>query len=175
MRTERVLLWLDGVEPLQETSGALRDAALKALLQELATGQLGLVVCTTRIRMDIPDSTSLDLDNLTPAQGGEYLRTLRVAGTDDELQQASQEYWNNALAITLLGAYLIDFCGGDIRRRVEIAQLMVDDAEHGADARRVIAAYAEMFAGKPELDILCALGYFNRPAEPEALKLVQPV
>lgn len=31
-----------------------------------------------------------------------------------------------------------------------------------------------MYAGEPELDILRALGYFDRPAEPEALKLVMP-
>jgi len=35
-------------------------------------------------------------------------------------------------------------------------------------------AYARMFEGKPELDILRALGYFDRPAEPAALKLVLP-
>jgi hypothetical protein len=31
-----------------------------------------------------------------------------------------------------------------------------------------------MFAGAPELDILRALGYFDRPAEPAALRLVLP-
>jgi hypothetical protein len=55
LRQERVLLILDGVEPMQDGAGTLRDAALKALLQELDTANRGLVVCTTRIRMDIPD------------------------------------------------------------------------------------------------------------------------
>jgi len=32
----------------------------------------------------------------------------------------------------------------------------------------------DRFAGKPELDILRALGYFDRPAEPAALQLVLP-
>jgi hypothetical protein len=170
MRKERVLLLLDGVEPLQESGGAMRDAALKALLQELATGHLGLVVLTTRVRMDIPEATALDLDNLTPEQGAEYLRSLKVEGADDELQQASREYWNHALALTLLGTYLVDFCGADIRRRNEIPRLM-GESEH---ARGVIAAYGRTFAGKPEADILRALGYFDRPAEPAALRLVLP-
>jgi len=168
LREDRVLLLLDGVEPLQDAAGAVRDAALKALLQELATGHRGLVVCTTRIQLDIPEAIPLDLDNLTPEQGAEYLRTLKVEGTDEELQQASREYWNHALALTLLGTYLIDFCEADIRRRVEIPELI---DEH---ARRVIAAYERMFDGKPELDILRALGYFNRPAESAALRLVRP-
>ena len=35
-------------------------------------------------------------------------------------------------------------------------------------------AYARMYKDRLELDILRALGYFDRPAEPEALKLVLP-
>jgi tetratricopeptide (TPR) repeat protein len=178
LRQERLLLILDGVEPLQDPSGALRDAALKALLQELDTANRGLVVCTTRLRMDIPDdpprARALDLDNLTPEQGAEYLRHLKVEGTDEELQQASREYWNHALALTLLGTYLTDFCDADIRRRVEIPKLIGEEVREGAHASRVIAAYERVFAGKPELAILRALGHFDRPAEPEALKLVMP-
>ena len=165
-----MLLILDGVEPLQDPAGPMRDAALKALLQELATGHRGLVVCTTRVQMDIPEAVPLNLDNLTSEQGAEYLRNLKVEGTDEELQEASREYWNHALALTLLGTYLVDFCEADIRRRVEIPKLMDEDAH----AHRVIAAYGRMFAGKPEVDILRALGYFDRPAEPAALKLVLP-
>jgi tetratricopeptide (TPR) repeat protein len=179
LRQERLLLILDGVEPLQDyPSGALRDPALKALLQEFDTANRGLVVCTTRLRMDIPDdpprALSLDLDNLTPEQGAEYLRHLKVEGTDEELQQASREYWNHALALTLLGTYLADFCCADIRRRVEIPKLIVEETREGAHASRVIAAYERVFAGKPELAILRALGHFDRPAESEALRLVRP-
>jgi hypothetical protein len=128
--------------------------------------------------MDIPDDPprvlSLDLDNLTPEQGAQYLRHLKVEGTDAELQQASREYWNHALALTLLGTYLTDFCGADIRRRVEIPKLAVEEVREGVHASRVIAAYERVFAGKPELAILRALGYFDRRAEPEALRLVRP-
>ena len=61
LRQERVLLILDGVEPIQEADGTLRDSALKALLQELATENQGLVVCTTRVRIDVPEAVPLDL------------------------------------------------------------------------------------------------------------------
>ena len=124
LREERVLLILDGLEPLQDSTGTLRDLALKALLQELDTANKGLVLCTTRFRMDIPDDVpramSINLDNLTPEQGAEYLRRLTVQGNGDELQAASQEYWNHALALTLLGTYLVDFCEADVRRRGDI-------------------------------------------------------
>jgi tetratricopeptide (TPR) repeat protein len=51
---------------------------------------------------------------------------------------------------------------------------MVDELKAGVHARHVMAAYARMFEGTPELDILRALSYFDRPAEPAALKLVLP-
>ncbi|WP_143515431.1 helix-turn-helix domain-containing protein [Pseudooctadecabacter jejudonensis] len=54
----RVLLVLDGLEPLQYPSGtehaaegALRDLGLKALLQSLAHGASGLTIITTRLRV----------------------------------------------------------------------------------------------------------------------------
>ncbi len=42
MREERVLLILDGMEPLQDASGDLRDAALKALLRGVVRAPPGL-------------------------------------------------------------------------------------------------------------------------------------
>lgn len=163
LRQEKALLLLDGVEPLQDANGEMKDQALKALLQELDTHNVGLVLCTTRIRLtDLPDdgdrARSWDLDNLSPAAGLAYLRRLGVKGEDDELQQASKDYGHHALALTLLGHYLVDFCEGDVRREVEIPKLMVDEVKHGGHARRVMAAYEQTFAGKPELHILKALG-----------------
>ena len=179
LRKERVLLLLDGCEPLQDAAGDMKDSALKTLLQELATQNKGLVVCTTRVRInDVPDdpprAQSIDLDNLDPEHGAEYLRHLGVDGTEEELREASTAYGNHALALTLLGTYLVDFCDKDVRRRIEIPKLMVDELKAGAHARHVMEAYAHMFEGKPELEILRALAYFDRPAEPAALKLVLP-
>ena len=77
LRQERLLLILDGVESLQDSSGTLREEAeaLKALLQELNTANHGLAVCVTRVRIDIPDDPprvrSVGLDDLTPEQGME--------------------------------------------------------------------------------------------------------
>jgi tetratricopeptide (TPR) repeat protein len=179
LRNTRVLLLLDGCEPLQDATGDMKDSALKALLQELATQNKGLVICTTRVRInDVPDdpprAQSIDLDNLDPEHGAEYLRHLGVEGTEEELREASKAYGNHALALTLLGTYLVDFCEKDVRRRIEIPKLMIDEVKAGAHARHVMEAYARMFAGKPELEFLRALAYFDRPAEPAALKLVLP-
>jgi tetratricopeptide (TPR) repeat protein len=179
MRRERTLLILDGIEPLQEADGSLRDLALKALLQELAVRNSGMALVTTRVRLadlldDPPHAISLDLENLAPADGARYLAHLGVRGPEEELCEASEAYGNHALALTLLGTYLVTFCEADIRRRADTREFEVDDTQPGRHARHVMASYARMYAGKPELDILCALGYFDRPAEREALKLVLP-
>jgi len=183
LRKERVLLILDGIEPLQDPSGSLRDLALKALLQELAARNAGMVLATTRVRLiDVPDaladeaphSLSLDLENLYPVDGARYLKHLGVRGDEQELRAASEAYENHALALTLLGTYLVSFCDADIRRRADIRELQVDEIKPGRHARKVMASYARMYAGEPELDIMRALGYFDRPAEPAALKLVLP-
>jgi len=179
MREERVLLILDGMEPLQEPSGGLKDSALKVLLEELSVHNRGLVLCTTRVRLtDVPDDApadqSLDLNNLTPEDGARYLRHLNVEGQDDELLKASNDFGNHALALTLLGNYVADFLDGDIRRRADIKDLGVKDNKPGNHARKVMQGYERMFAGMPEASILRALGYFDHPAEPDALKLVLP-
>ena len=178
LRNEKVLLILDGIEPLQDHTGTILDSALKALLQELDTANEGMVLCTTRVRLEIPDdpprAVSLELENLTPESGGAYLLKLGVEGEEEELQQASEEFGNHALALTLLGTYLVDFMDADIHRRIEIRELMGDQVKYGPHAQRMMEAYERMFNGKPEAAILRALGFFNRPAEPEALKLVLP-
>jgi hypothetical protein len=183
LRRERVLLILDGIEPLQDPSGNLRDLALKSLLQELAARNAGMVLATTRVRLiDVPDaladeaphSLSLDLENLEPADGARYLAHLGVRGPEDELRAASVAYENHALALTLLGTYLATFCEAKIERRADIRELQVDETKPGRHARKVMASYARMYKGEAELDILRALGYFDRPAEPAALKLVLP-
>src|ERR1017187_2337984 len=140
LRRERALLILDGVEPLQDPSGGLRDLALKALLQELAARNAGLVLATTRVRLtDVPDdkpqALSLDLENLAPADGARYLAHLGVRGPGDELRAASEAYENHALALTLLGTYLVTFCEADIGRRTDIRELEVKEIKPGRHAR----------------------------------------
>jgi tetratricopeptide (TPR) repeat protein len=120
------------------------------------------------------DSLSLDLENLEPADGARYLEHLGVRGPEDELRAASEAYDNHALALTLLGTYLVTFCEAKIERRTDIRELQVDETRSGRHARKVMASYARMYDGEAELDILRGLGYFDRPAGPAALKLVMP-
>jgi hypothetical protein len=169
------LLILDGLEPLQHPpgpqEGQLKDAALYTLLVELATQQSGLCVVTTRERVgdlvELENGTVIqhELERLSSQAGTKLLRSLGVKGRRKELGEAVKEYEGHALALTLLGSYLADVYGGDIRRRAEIESLE-EDVRHGRHAERVMRAYEKWLGEGVELTILRLLGLFDRPAEP---------
>jgi nucleoside phosphorylase/tetratricopeptide (TPR) repeat protein len=178
IRQARTLLVLDGLEPLQHPpgpqEGRLKDAALQALLVELAARQDGLCVISTRERVgDLVEFengtvTQHELEHLTPKAGAQLLRAQQVKGNNDELEQAAKEYEGHALALTLLGSYLADVCGGDIRRRNEIESLE-EDVRHGGHAERVMRAYEKWLGEGVELALLRLLGLFDRPAEASSI------
>jgi tetratricopeptide (TPR) repeat protein len=176
IRAQRTLLVLDGLEPLQQPpnelgliEGRLKEQSMQALLRELAAGQPGLCVISTRVPvagLEDYESAALryDLDQLAPEAGAQLLRKLGVTGEDGELEQAAEEFGGHSLALTLLGGYLNEVFGGDVRRRHEIEALTAD-AQHGGHARRVMASYEKWLGDGPELAVLRLLGLFDRPAD----------
>lgn len=184
LRQERTLLILDGLEPLQHPpgpqEGRLKDAAMQALLVELAAQQSGLCVISTRERVgdliEFEDSTVIqhNLEKLSPQAGAQILRSLNVKGDDTELEQASREFGGHAFSLTLLGSYLDEALEGDIRRRKEIENLF-DDTRYGEKAQAMIAAYERWLSDGMELAILRLLGFFDRPADlPSIVALREP-
>ena len=181
VRRERTLLVLDGVEPLQHPpgplAGRLKDPALAALIKSLARSNPGLLVISTREAVDdvasLEDASAprLDLGTLRDDDGAALLDLLGVTGTLKERRATSAAYQGHALALSLLGTYLVKACGGEIRQLPEID---VDEAvaAQGSHAWRVIAAY-EGWLGEREVSVLRLLGLFDRPAEPEALAVLR--
>jgi tetratricopeptide (TPR) repeat protein len=175
VRERRTLLILDGVEPFTEPSedfgGQLKDAGLRSLLNGLIWSNPGLCVVTSRLMIsDLRDSAhvvNLDLTNLSPADAAMYLTSLKVRGTEEELEQASREYGGHALELTLLGQYLVATCQGDVRRRDRI------HAKPSSRLDRIMEAYESWWQGRPELSILRVLGLFDRRADAAALEAVR--
>ncbi len=177
VRSERTLLILDGMEPLQlppgPNEGHVNDPALQALLRELAADNPGLCVVTTRVKVAdlerFPNTTRpIDLNTLPPEAGAELLRSLGVKGPDEELLQASKDFGNHAFTLTLMGTYLVKAHGGDVRKRNEIKLTKAAAAISGAHARNMMAWYEKWFdqnGRHAEVSILRMLGLFNRPAE----------
>ncbi|MBI1766682.1 MAG: TIR domain-containing protein [Acidobacteria bacterium] len=186
LRAERTILILDGVEPLQYPpnsaglrEGGLKDRALQTILTQLAAQQPGLCVITSRERLSdlngYDETTVIQraLDHLpyasTMGATGEQpcaqlLRALGVTGDDAEMLAAAQEFKGHAYGLTLLGSYVAEVLGGDLRRRKDIANLF-DDDRFGSQADRMIAAYETWLGDGVEVAILRLLGLFDRPAE----------
>ncbi|HVR39533.1 MAG TPA: TIR domain-containing protein, partial [Thermoanaerobaculia bacterium] len=175
----RTLLILDGLEPLQDAkTGELRDPALKSLLRGLAARNRGLCVITTR--QETPDLDTFrkttapqwKLARLSKEAGASLLERLGVNGTATECETLAADVKGHALTLTLLGKFLAEAHGGDIRRRDLVSLHEADDEETSGHAFRVMEAYEEWLRrdGRVvELAILRLLGLFDRPATPDCL------
>ena len=150
----------------------------RALVRELAVGGWGLCVISSRIAVaDLASredgaAPRIDLEKLSPEDGATLLGKLGVKGTEEEREEAAREMKGHALALTLLGSYLADACGGDIRKRREIGPLE-GDATGGEHAKHVMAAYARWFGEGPEVAVLRLLGLFDRPADEGCIRALR--
>jgi tetratricopeptide (TPR) repeat protein len=183
----RMLLVLDGVEPLQHgpgpQPGQLKDQGLRALLRRFATAppraDHSLIVLTSRIavadiqRLKDGAAPVIDVERLSEDAGAEVLRDNDIWGVDKELRAASREFSGHPLALTLLASLLKETQNGDARRRDHIRGLLADaDNPRHDQARRVMESYEkEWLADQPVLlAILHCVGLFDRPASGDCLK-----
>jgi hypothetical protein len=181
MSRRRVLLVLDGLEPLQYgpegQQGALKDQGLRAFLRGLAAkqpaGSHSLVALTSRLAVcDLrkwQNSTAplIDLGRLSDEAGAALLADGGVTGSPEALGHAAHDFDGHALALSLLAGFLRQLHGGDVSKRDRIRAVTDDPNDPGHDqARRVIEAYEkEWLAREPVLlAIMCIVGLFDHPA-----------
>lgn len=189
VRQHKLLLVLDGLEPLQhawkeaEVGGQLKDDSIRALFESLAQpGWDGLCIVTTRVPVtdleNLPERTrtvdGLELDVLGDEDGAKLIASLGVKGERRRLRAASYELGGHPLALTLLANYLRDVHRGDLTGIVDLPTLALlgIDASDGGHARRVMKSYAlwlEKGARVAELEVLRVIGLFDRPARPAAM------
>lgn len=182
----RVLLVLDGVEPLQHGPGPqvgqLKDQGLRALLRHVAPAPPaaadGLVLLTSRLPVaDLArwrDSAApvIDLEHLSDPAGAALLRDNHVWGTDRDMQAASRDFGGHPLALQLLAGLLDETQNGDVRCRKELRAFLADPGNPRHDhAKRVMESLEkEWLAGHPDLmAIIQLVGLFDRPASAECL------
>ena len=181
----RALLILDGLEPLQyaptaPTPGELKDGGIVALLKGLAADNDGLCIVTSRYSLPnlkaywqttAPEEKLL---RLSRDAGVHLLKSLGVRGTLKEVETLVEDVKGHALTLNLLGTYLRDAHGGDIRRRDLVKLEEADAEEQGGHAFRVIKAYEQAFEnegdkGMRALAVLRLLGLFDRPITADCL------
>ncbi|HXH37751.1 MAG TPA: hypothetical protein VNN08_03910, partial [Thermoanaerobaculia bacterium] len=113
-----------------------------------------------------------ELAKLSKDAGAELLRKLGVRGTLVEREQLARDVKGHALTLTLLGKYLAEAHGGDIRKRDLVSLTDADYEEASGHAFHVMEAYErwlEKDGRRVELAILNLLGLFDRPASPDCL------
>jgi hypothetical protein len=153
---KRAILILDGLEPLQYApgpplDGQLKDEGLRTLLKGLAQRNRGLCLVTTRYKIkDIEgygaSAPQSDLKALSKEAGARLLESLGVHGTPEEYKQLSEKLKGHALTLNVIGAYLRDAYGGDIRCQDEI-KLEEADNERGGHAFDVMDTYVRWLEG----------------------------
>ena len=128
LMARRVLLVLDGVEPLQRGPGTqvgeLKDLGLRALLRHFVATpparSRGLIVLTSRLEItDIArwkDTAApvVNVDQLSDEAGAMLLRDNGVWGIEDELRTTSKHFGGHPLALALLASFLGE---NSVRRR----------------------------------------------------------
>jgi tetratricopeptide (TPR) repeat protein len=186
----RVLLVLDGVEPLQHGPGPqlgeLKDFGLRALLRRLAAtppGEAhGLVVLTSRLAVkDIGRwrdraAPVENVERLSNEAGAALLRDNGVWGTDKELKAAAHDFGGHPLALGLLASFLKETQTGEVRRRDHIRAYFEDpDNPRHDHAKRVMESYEKgWLAGQPVLlAIMQMVGLFDRPASGDCLEALR--
>jgi tetratricopeptide (TPR) repeat protein len=190
LMARRVILLLDGVEPLQHgpgpQAGQLKDQGLRALLRRFAASSPradhSLIVLTSRLaiadiqRFKDGSAPVVDVERLSEEAGAELLRDNDVWGIDKELRAASRDFGGHPLALTLLASLLKETQNGDVRRRDHVRELLADsDNPRHDQARRVMESYErEWLADQPILlNILHCVGLFDRPATSDCLKALR--
>jgi hypothetical protein len=190
MARRRVLLVLDGVEPLQHGPGPqigqLKDFGVRALLRRFAAtppgAAHGLLVLTSRLPLgDIGrwrDGAApiVDVDRLSDGAGAALLRDNGVWGTDTDLKTAARDFGGHPLGLALLASFLKDTQTGDVRRRDHIRAYLADpDNPRHDHASRVMESYEkEWLVGQPVLHaVMHMIGLFDRPASADCLKALR--
>src|SRR6266481_3951566 len=186
--------------------GRLKDEGVAALLKGLATDSRGLCVVTTRyaiadLRAFLGNTVREEqLTRLSREAGVHLLRMLGVEGSllrniafnegkeqVNEFEKLVEDVRGHALTLNLLGSYLRDAHGGDIRKRDLVKLEEADAEEQGGHAFRVMDAYVRWLeggtgfqpvghagedgqdaratlSGQRALAVLRLLGLFDRPA-----------
>jgi len=203
IQRERVLLLLDGLEPLQDppgvNKGRFKDKGLAALTKTLAAMNPGLVVLTSR--QEVPELEGFGndlvihhaLEKLSESAGADLLVELGVTGRQRDLEDAVRELDGHALCVTVLGTFLAEVCGGDVklRNRFKFGNIILTPEEQRSTdktlipakrAAKVMAGYLEQFGklakanragqGGPERALLSLLGLFDRPADGAAVDML---
>ena len=148
---QRYLFVLDGLEVLQhqrgDQYGSLKDEQLRKFLEYFASlKHQSFCLITSRAPMldliEYTTYTKRDVDHLSRIDGRSLLRRIGVSGSDAALDKVVADWDGYALALSLLGAYLVRQHGGDVAYATEFAIPAENDSRYER-IYRILGRYNE--------------------------------
>lgn len=173
----RFLFVLDGLEVLQhqygDMEGSILSPDLKAFLGFFASPDHdSFCLITTRMPlMDLEEFTTFqhrDMERLSPQDGRDLLRKLGVHGDDGELDRVVADWDGHALTLSLLGSYLRDHHGGDVRQIRNIPSPDADEPRYER-VKRVLRHDDRL--QEAEKAFMMLFSAFRRPVEKDAFRI----
>ncbi len=187
----RTILILDAFDLLQyspadsDKTGRIKDPAMQRLIIKLTRSSRfnGLCVITTRLSMpdlnnDFRDyARRIVLERLSKEAGAQLLSKLEITGSEEELEDASESFHGNPLALTSLAKILKEH-GGNISQRYELDRMFISSGSTMDPVQHVMMWYERWWSqeGKEpslELMILQMLSLFNEPVDQDYLKVLR--
>jgi DNA-binding winged helix-turn-helix (wHTH) protein/tetratricopeptide (TPR) repeat protein len=175
IRNSGAILYLDGIEPLQEPTtediSPLEDVGVAKLLENLAVDGPHLCLLSTRRKIadlqGMPRVKVLELNQMRPDEAVSLLEAYGVRSeTLDENTSLSDiaKLWNyHPLSLSLLGAYAKSHCRGDIRSLDSLEALFRCDSKLVPyRSKSMLDIHEHLLKDKPELQVLRVLGLFDR-------------
>ena len=179
IRESRTLLILDGLEPLQYSSGPklseIESPGVSLLLRELAANNKGLCIITSRLpATEFTSFTdgrvqSLHLERLDTEDGVQLLKSTGVSGDEKDMQFAVEAYSGHPLCLSLLAGYLNVVHEGKAANYTDLGSL-VNIQPFDAHANSIVQAYLCWFDSSLEASLLNLLGLFDRGITLEDVK-----
>ncbi len=187
IQSNRTLLILDGLEPLQHGPeefefGKIKDSSMRALIQDVASSNPGLCVVTSRLPLtDLEsqnDSTikSLILEKLDREAGVSLLVKIGVEGAFDDLISVYDSVAGHALSLALVGSYLRDHFANDVRRLDDaMRDIIPNEQPDQSPAYRIMQSHYKRLH-EQEICLMFLLSLYDRPIKIEDLpKLLEKV
>ena len=181
----KILLYLDGIEPLQyglESEegdyGQLKDGGMHEFLTRfLRADPNSTILGTSRVHFtgleNFKESGYIEkeLGVLSDKNGAELLKELGVVASDPELRSLSSDWGSHPLALVLLGNFVSHELDGDPTKLPNVPLGFGTDYEGpGRHAWRMLETFYQHFGpGSVESQVLKLLGLFDRPVDSETL------
>lgn len=174
--SRRYLFILDGLEVLQyeegDDYGFITSSVMRDFLTYFAgSGHESFCLITSRVPvLDLIDYITYDqqnVDSLSVIEGRDLLRKLGIRGSEEKIDQIVNSWGGHALALSLIGSYLVDFYDGKIDQVSDISRPNLEESIY--ERLNGLLNQYDSHLTVTEKDFLTLFSAFRKPVDKETL------